>query len=265
MKNFYRFQIRQKASLDGAWRQLEQAGVEIAYSCEEEETKWIYGYLGRANSIPNLRAVVDVQVTEPAEIDWEAQWMMHGLNFYDGHVCVDLEAIDQKSMRLRLKPGPGFGDLSHPTTRLVLRMMKPIVQDKFFIDIGCGSGVLMLAAVAMGASAAYGIDIDPKALIHAHENAQLNQIEKKCHFCLPDEFDASIKGEVLIAMNMISSEQRQAWKSLPILHSTVETILTSGIRKEERNQYLEQASKWNWKFTKESQEDGWLAFQFERL
>lgn len=63
-------------------------------------------------------------------------------------------------------------------------------------------------------------------------------------------------------MNMIWTEQLEAWSSLPSLHGQDREILTSGIRSEERLLYLEQTEKWGWILQNEQEEMGWLAFHF---
>lgn len=262
-KKLYCFLINPSTSLDEAWHVLEQAGVEIAYGSEEDNKKFIYGYWNSSKQFPEILSVSKMTLTELPSIDWELQWETHGLNFYDGHVHVDLEQFgSSKPSTLRLQPGPGFGDLSHPTTHLVLHLMSHLVPDHLFIDIGCGSGILTLAAVEMGATSAYGIEIDPQALEHAQLNAQLNGLEKKCHFYLTHDFKMKFDQPVVMAMNMISSEQQEAWLSLSSLHDQSGILITSGIRVEERSKYLRMAKEWGWSLTKEVIDGEWVAFQF---
>ncbi len=78
---------------------------------------------------------------------------------------------------LLLKPGPGFGDLSHPTTSLMLKLMKlnlASMQAGAVLDVGSGSGILALAASLLGSGDVAGIDIDREANRHARKNARLN-------------------------------------------------------------------------------------------
>ena len=78
---------------------------------------------------------------------------------------------------LYLNPGLPFGTGAHPTTQLCLELLEGVLQpgDKV-LDLGCGSGILAIAALALGASRAVGVDIDPKAADVAFENAALNGI-----------------------------------------------------------------------------------------
>lgn len=79
---------------------------------------------------------------------------------------------------LVMNPGLAFGTGTHPTTRLVLNWISTqSVQNLTIIDWGCGSGILGLAALKLGAKSAFGVDIDSQALHASEENGQLNHIE----------------------------------------------------------------------------------------
>lgn len=160
-------------------------------------------------------------------IDWEAQWARHAPNFQDGFVSVSVHG-----KTFRLKPGPGFGDLSHPTTRLMLELLPQEISLPV-IDIGCGSGVLSLAACALGAPEVYGIDIEEEALAHARINAALNHLPVTFGDVLP-----KIPSPCMVLMNMISSEQRVAWETQRALHPHVEMMIVSGVPAQEKMRFL---------------------------
>lgn len=183
-------------------------------------------------------------------IDWNAQWEAHGFNFKDGFVHFE---------NIRLKPGPGFGDLSHPTTHLSVKLMRPLLKNKIVVDIGSGSGVLSLFAAANGAKEVIGIEIDPEAVEHAKENAKVNQLSVK--FLLPEVLKTFPKGELLFVMNMIRTEQANAWSVLPLLDRPAQ-IITSGVMSQEKEIYLQEASKRGWELQNVEELDGWLGFQF---
>jgi ribosomal protein L11 methyltransferase len=81
------------------------------------------------------------------------------------------------ALNIRLDPGLAFGTGSHPTTRLCLRWLERHVEpDSRVLDYGCGSGILAIAALKLGARAAVGVDVDPAAVAAARENAARNEV-----------------------------------------------------------------------------------------
>jgi ribosomal protein L11 methyltransferase len=87
------------------------------------------------------------------------------------------EAPDPRAVNLVLDPGAAFGTGSHPTTRLVLAWLEREIRgQEAVLDYGCGSGILAIAAMKLGAARAVGVDIDPLALEAARYNASANSV-----------------------------------------------------------------------------------------
>ena len=87
------------------------------------------------------------------------------------------QGVPEGRVPLYLNPGLTFGTGAHPTTQLCLELLEDALRpgDRV-LDLGCGSGILAIAALALGASRAVGVDIDPKAADVAFENAALNGV-----------------------------------------------------------------------------------------
>lgn len=86
-------------------------------------------------------------------------------------------APDPAAINIVLDPGVAFGTGAHPTTRLCLRWLDAVVTpDTDVLDYGCGSGILAIAAMKLGARSACGIDIDPQAVLAARDNAERNRV-----------------------------------------------------------------------------------------
>jgi ribosomal protein L11 methyltransferase len=83
-----------------------------------------------------------------------------------------------RDLILRLDPGMAFGTGMHPTTQLCLEILEDVTRPGIgVIDLGCGSGILSIAAVKLGAGRALGVDIDPAAIRVARENVLFNGVE----------------------------------------------------------------------------------------
>ncbi|MHB1186263.1 50S ribosomal protein L11 methyltransferase [Thiobacillus sp.] len=96
------------------------------------------------------------------------------------------DAPDSNAINLKLDPGLAFGTGSHPTTRLCLRWLdEHLVGGETLLDYGCGSGILAIAAVKLGAARVDGVDIDEQAVTASRDNAALNDVT--AHFCQPGE------------------------------------------------------------------------------
>lgn len=270
MPALYEVTIRSAIGLDRAWSFFESLNIEILYGTEEDDKLSFLISLDSEKPLPAWKEILSCSPTTLPAIDWESQWKEHGYRFREGYVHVDLADFTEKQKspgclfpNLRLKPGPGFGDLSHITTRLALELLIAENSNAITIDIGSGSGILALSAAALGAPFAYGIDIDPEAVLHAFENSVLNNLEHRCAFFTPREFTVDLPNEpLLILMNMIGSEQMTAWDSLPDLHGRPATYITTGILEEERESYLREAENRGWIFRNETTKEGWTAFVF---
>ena len=100
---------------------------------------------------------------------------------------------------IELDPGLAFGTGTHPTTALCLEWLDSApLHGKFVVDYGCGSGVLAIAALKLGAATALAIDIDLQALIATRENAARNQVSERLTVAVPNEAPRG-PAEVLLA------------------------------------------------------------------
>jgi ribosomal protein L11 methyltransferase len=95
---------------------------------------------------------------------------------------------------VRLDPGLAFGSGTHPTTALCLQWLDCLAEARMaplrgadVLDFGCGSGILALAALKLGAAHAAGVDNDPQALAATRDNADRNGVGAQLRFCLPED------------------------------------------------------------------------------
>lgn len=191
-------------------------------------------------------------------IDWNEQWAQFAEGFRDGFAHIDLSPFGREAI-LRLAPGPGFGDLSHPTTRLMLELMANRIKGERVWDIGCGSGILALAARLMGASSAFGIDIDPEAISHAQANLGHNRLDRVF-------FSRHLPAKPprgLVLINMILSEQKAVLSQIPFLPSLAAEWICSGILESQRAEALGFAEALGLILVEEKQLGEWLGFRFK--
>ena len=133
-----------------------------------------------------------VYVLDPLEDkDWEREWMenFHAMQFGQRlWICPSWREIpDPNAVNVMLDPGLAFGTGTHATTALCLQWLDGLdLVGKSVLDFGCGSGILGVAAVKLGASDMVGIDIDPQALQATRENASRNQVSDQVTAYLPE-------------------------------------------------------------------------------
>lgn len=129
-----------------------------------------------------------IEVRSVDEEDWANNWKAYFKPMPVGEkllVCPSWEKIPEGNTRavLKIDPGMAFGTGTHHTTRMCLELLeKNIKNGDLVADLGCGSGILSIAASLMGAKETYAIDIDPVAARVAAENAELNGIDMSGYF-----------------------------------------------------------------------------------
>ena len=127
--------------------------------------------------------------------DWEREWMQHYRPMQFGNrlwVCPSwLQPPDPHAVNLLLDPGLAFGTGTHPTTALCLQQLDGMsLQDQVIVDYGCGSGILAVAALKLGATRALGVDNDPQALAASRDNAERNHISaQRFVVAMPQQVD----------------------------------------------------------------------------
>lgn len=122
--------------------------------------------------------------------DWEREWMdnFHPMQFGKRlWVCPSWRDVpNPDAVNVMLDPGLAFGTGTHPTTSLCLKWLdSQQMEGAQFVDFGCGSGILAVAALKLGAQQGIGIDIDPQALQASEENARRNDVDHKLKVYLP--------------------------------------------------------------------------------
>jgi ribosomal protein L11 methyltransferase len=161
----------------------------------------VYGAPGELPALPDVRAVagdalLDVSSSEVRD-DWEQRWrLFHRPLVLEGRrlsVRPPWEAVLGSEIELVIDPGQAFGTGGHATTRLCLELMLSMPARGPFLDLGCGSGVLAIAAARLGWSPVVAVDFDPLAVEAAEANAAVNEvsIEVRRHDLRSDPVEAA--------------------------------------------------------------------------
>ena len=137
--------------------------------------------IGRALEAAGAESLAAASIDRLEDADWVAQTQRQFAPIQAGErlwiVPTWHEAPDPAAVNVVLDPGAAFGTGSHPTTRLCLAWLEREVRaGDTVLDYGCGSGILAIAAMKLGAARAFGVDVDPLALEAARYNAQRNDV-----------------------------------------------------------------------------------------
>jgi ribosomal protein L11 methyltransferase len=144
--------------------------------------------------------------------DWEREWMdnFHPMKFGEKlWICPSWREVPEPdAVNVMLDPGLAFGTGTHPTTALCLTWLDGLdLEGKTVVDFGCGSGILSLAALKLGAQKVIGIDIDPQALQASKANAERNGVEDRLELFLPAD-QPTLKADVVVA-NILAGPLRE--------------------------------------------------------
>lgn len=167
---------------------------------------------------------------------WERAWMEHFKPMkFAGRLWVcpsGQEQSEEHTVCMTLDPGLAFGTGTHPTTALCLEWLASHdLQGKVVIDYGCGSGILGVAALLLGASHVHAIDIDPQALTASQYNAEKNRVQDRISYYLPEQF-SSLQADVLLA-NILAQPLIELSAVITGLVKPGGQLVLSGILKEQ--------------------------------
>jgi ribosomal protein L11 methyltransferase len=168
---------------------------------------------------------------------WEREWMQHYRPMQFGRrlwVCPSwLEPPESDSVNLLLDPGLAFGTGTHPTTALCLAQLDSMsLTGRTVVDYGCGSGILAVAALKLGATAALAVDNDPQALAASRDNAERNGIAaQKFTVALPEHVtQRDWHGRAaLVVANILAGPLTELSSTLLNFLQPTGTLLLSGL------------------------------------
>jgi ribosomal protein L11 methyltransferase len=167
---------------------------------------------------------------------------------------------DPTAINIALDPGLAFGTGSHPTTRLCLRWLDSnLNHGETVLDYGCGSGILAIAAMKLGASLAIGVDVDPQAVNASRDNVEANHV--LADFYLPE--NVSLTQYDIVVANILTNPLRALAPLLAEATKSGGRIVLSGILSEQAKEVERIYSQW-FEMVPAIIEDGWACLSGEK-
>ncbi len=200
-----------------------------------------------------------------ADKDWERVWMDDFRPMQLGErlwICPSWTDVpDPDAVNVLLDPGLAFGTGNHATTAMCLSALDSLITGgEAVADYGCGSGILAIAALKLGAATALGIDNDPQALVASRDNAERNAIQdEQLLLGRPDCSDEqawSAKADVVVA-NILAEPLIQLSARLLALMAPGGTVLMTGVLIEQAPRLIDHYASANVTLTLHEQRDGW--------
>lgn len=217
-----------------------------------------------------------------ADQNWMEAWKRHYKPILIGQRLLILpawlESPDPNRIPIKIDPGMAFGTGTHPTTQLCLELMEvffdnqsPIVNRKSeIIDVGCGSGILSIGALKLGATRALGVDIDAGSVVNSRENANTNGVGDELILgvgsvqeILAGKF--AFSAAPLVVANILAPVIIRLFDAgLADLVEDGGTIILSGILQEQGEKVVEAAQARGLKLTGKRQMGDWVAIAMSK-
>ena len=203
-------------------------------------------------------------VEEKDDEDWANNWKKYYKPLEIGEklaIVPEWEDYDNDNrVVIKINPGMAFGTGTHESTYMCLELLEKYVnkEDDIF-DIGCGSGILAIAGLKLGAKKALAVDIDDKCIDASHENAGLNNLEDKMEIKKGNLLDV-VKGRAdLIVSNIIAEIIVDEIKNLKKHMDKGGIFITSGIIKERRQMVIHALEENGFEIIDELEKNNWVA------
>lgn len=231
-------------------------------------------YLGAIQPLPMPR------FTPIAEQNWMEAWKQHYRPLPVGKRLLIVPAWLEPSLTERvticIDPGMAFGTGTHPTTQLCLELIENVLEEAqnaslSVLDIGCGSGILSIAALKLGAACALGVDIDETAVCAARRNARLNgvaderlmlgvgSVREILAGCFPLQYASLVLVNILAPVIL-----RLFADGLARLLVPSGSLILSGILAEQVDEVMAAARAENLSLLERCQREDWVALRLTR-
>lgn len=238
------------------------------YINKEDNVKEALFYL--ENRLISSKIPYEVSTKTTEDIDWNEYWKTFFHTTLIGNslaVVPSWEKYENTENRavLKINPGAAFGTGTHATTSLCLSMLEKIVcGNEKVLDIGCGSGILAIASVLLGAKNALGVDIDETAVKVANENASLNNVAEKTEFIVGDLAEKVGGTYDIITANIVADVIILLLEKLDVYMKKDTRVILSGIIDLRAENVINAINKFGFNIELELRKDNWYAFMITK-
>ncbi len=239
------------------------------YISPEENPMEAVAFLRERYAAENISS--EIMLNECKNEDWENNWKQYFHPIPVGEKILirpiwedEFEAGDRKV--LNIEPGLAFGTGTHETTRLCLETLeKHIHEGTTVLDIGCGSGILSIAALLLGAEKAVGVDIDALAVKTARENGEVNGFGEPEYTVLQGNLTDKVSGKFdVVVANIVADVIIMFCKDVASFMKEGGVFITSGIIDTREQDVIDAFDKYGFRIKARHTDGGWVCFECEK-
>jgi ribosomal protein L11 methyltransferase len=237
---------------------LFETGLDLSLILANVPSQWVTALAAEAKFVPDQ--------------DWERAWMADFEPLQMGNrlwICPSwCEPPDPNAVNINLDPGLAFGTGTHPTTAMCLAQLDASIKPGVdLIDYGCGSGILAIAGLKLGASKAFAVDNDPQAVTATLDNAQRNAIAKEqLEVFLVSQADAKVRLRPvdLVIANILAGPLAALAPTLIDLIKPGGRLILAGLLSEQAAGLIDTYKPWV-ALTAVEEKEGWTLLAGEKL
>lgn len=203
--------------------------------------------------------------------EWANNWKKYFKPLKTGEklvICPTWETFDEPTQRkiLRIDPGMAFGTGGHNTTRLCLETMEKYIDNSSeILDIGCGSGILSIAALLLGAKRTVGVDIDALAVKTAKENGALNSFCEPAYSILQGNLTEKVQGVFsVVVANIVADVIIKFCEDVGTFIDKDGVFITSGIIDTREEDVKQAFARFGFEIIERHEDGGWICFVCKR-
>lgn len=236
------------------------------YISPEENPMEAVAFLRERYAAENIAS--EIMLNECRNEDWENNWKQYFHPIPVGEKILirpiweeEFEAGDRKV--LNIEPGLAFGTGTHETTRLCLETLEKYIHEgTTVLDIGCGSGILSIASLLLGAEKAVGVDIDALAVKTAQENGEANGFKEPEYTVIQGNLTDKVSGKFdVVVANIVADVIIMFCKDVASFMKDGGVFITSGIIDTREQDVIDTFDKYGFKIKARHTEGGWVCFE----